>query len=86
MKINIFRGELSDISAKKEALMQVPRLSLRMLTQATRCALTALPATASNTKKVSKLVGELRAAVEMLLGAEASQLKDKKERSKLVRL
>lgn len=55
------------------------RCGVRALTAATRCALTTLPAGKDNDVKAAKLVQDLKAAVEIFLGAETREHKSKKK-------
>eukprot|EP00892_Ulva_mutabilis_P007551 jgi/Ulvmu1/5168/UM021_0185.1 len=57
----------------------VARCGLRALTSATRCALTTLPSGKQNDKKAAQLVQDLKAAVDIFLGAETREHKSKKK-------
>ena len=57
----------------------VARGGLRALTSATRCALTTLPVGKENDTKATQLVQDLKAAVDIFLGAETREHKSKKK-------
>lgn len=57
----------------------VARCGVRALASATRCALTTLPAGNENDMKAAQLVQDLKAAVEIFLGAETREHKSKKK-------